>query len=289
MATYLFSVAFLVTLFWMVEHLFGNKQERSWWRPLVWTDLFTGVVNALLSNPLNLVVISILGFLVLVPTGVIPLETLRAGKYHGFGPIGVLPRLPQFLLAFVLGDFLLYWIHRWFHGKRLWRFHAVHHSSEQLDWLSGVRAHPVNDVVANAMLVFPFILLGFDPVAAAAAGPALGIFALLGHADVEWDWGPFRHVIASPVYHRWHHSKDPAAIDKNFASFLPLWDILFGTHYMPKGRKPDDFGIHEPVEHTVLGLLKHPFKPSSAGFGQNQTTPPPLPRQTPDKSTEPET
>ncbi|PHX58690.1 MAG: hypothetical protein CK522_02850 [Opitutia bacterium] len=165
----------------------------------------------------------------------------------------------------------------------------MHHSSEKLDWLSSVRGHPVNDILANAMLLFPFLLLGFGPSAAAGAGPAIGIFALLGHADVEWDWGPFRHVIASPVYHRWHHSKDPAAIDKNFASFLPLWDILFGTHYMPKGRKPEDFGIHEPVEHTVLGLLKHPFKPSSAGFGQNQTTPPPLPRQTPDKSTEPET
>jgi hypothetical protein len=58
---------------------------------------------------------------------------------------------------------------------------------------------------------------------------------------------------------------------------------------MPKDRKPQDFGIHEPVEHTVLGLLKHPFKPSSAGFGQNLPTPPPLPGQTPDKSAATET
>jgi sterol desaturase/sphingolipid hydroxylase (fatty acid hydroxylase superfamily) len=267
-AAYLFTVAFLVTLFWMIEHLFGNKQERPWWRPQVWTDVFSGVANALLSNPLNFVIISILGFLVLVPTGIIPLAELKAGQYRGFGPIGQLPRWPQFALAFLLGDFLLYWIHRWFHGKRLWRFHAVHHSSEQLDWLSGVRAHPVNDVVANALLVFPFILMGFDPVAAAIAGPALGVFALLGHADVDWDWGPFRHVVTSPVYHRWHHSKDPAAIDKNFASFLPLWDIVFGTHYLPKDRKPQDFGIHEPVDHSVIGLLKHPFKPTSIGFGE---------------------
>ena len=136
MAAYLFSVAFLVTLFWMVEHLFGNKQERPWWRPQVWTDLGSGIINALLSNPLNFVVISVLGFLVLVPTGVIPLADLKTGQYRGFGPIGHLPRWPQFILAFLLGDFLLYWIHRWFHGRRLWRFHAVHHSSEQLDWVA---------------------------------------------------------------------------------------------------------------------------------------------------------
>ena len=79
MAAYLFTVAFLVTLFWMIEHLFGNKQERPWWRPQVWTDVFSGVANALLSNPLNLVLISILGFLVLVPTGIIPLAELKVG------------------------------------------------------------------------------------------------------------------------------------------------------------------------------------------------------------------
>ena len=104
MAAYLFSVAFLGTLFWMVEHLFGNKQERPWWRPQVWTDLGSGIINALLSNPLNFVVISVLGFLVLVPTGVIPLADLKTGQYRGFGPIGHLPRWPQFILAFLLGE-----------------------------------------------------------------------------------------------------------------------------------------------------------------------------------------
>jgi sterol desaturase/sphingolipid hydroxylase (fatty acid hydroxylase superfamily) len=289
MGTLIVSILFLVGLFWVVEHLLGNKRGLPWRRPRMLVDLGLYVFDAIITKPINLVVISVAAVAFLLSADVISWEALKAGEYHGFGPLSRLPSWGQFLTAFLLGDFLLYWIHRWFHGKRLWRFHAVHHSSEKLDWLSSVRGHPVNDILANAMLFFPFLLFGFGPSAAAGAGPALGIFALLGHADVEWDWGPFRHVIASPVYHRWHHSKDPAAIDKNFASFLPLWDILFDTHYMPVGRKPEDFGIHEPVEHTVLGLLKHPFKPTSAGFGQNQTMPPPLPRQTPDKSTEPET
>jgi len=289
MGSLIASLIFLVGLFWVVEHVLGNKRGLPWRRPRMLVDLGLYVFDTFITKPINIVVISVAAVVFLIAAGVISWEALKAGEYQGFGPLSRLPGWGQFLAAFLLGDFLLYWIHRWFHGKQLWRFHAVHHSSEKLDWLSSVRGHPINDIVANAMLLFPFLLLGFGPSAAAGAGPAIGIFALLGHADVEWDWGPFRHVIASPVYHRWHHSKDPAAIDKNFASFLPLWDILFGTHYMPKGRKPEDFGIHEPVEHTVLGLLKHPFKPSSAGFGQNPSTPPPLPRQTPDKSTEPET
>jgi sterol desaturase/sphingolipid hydroxylase (fatty acid hydroxylase superfamily) len=283
------SAIFLVVLFWVVEHLLGNKRGQPWRRPRMLVDLGLYVFDSVITKPVNLIVISLAAIALLIPAGVISWEALKAGRYQGFGPIAQLPGWGQFLCAFLLGDFLLYWIHRWFHGKSLWRFHAVHHSSEKLDWLSSVRGHPVNDILANAMLFFPFLLLGFGPGAAAGAGPALGVFALLGHADVEWDWGPFRHVVTSPVYHRWHHSKDPAAIDKNFASFLPLWDILFGTHYMPKDRKPEDFGIHEPVDHSVLGLLKHPFKPSSAGFGQNLSTPPPLPGASPDKSTPPET
>ena len=283
------SAIFLVVLFWVVEHLLGNKRGQPWRRPRMLVDLGLYVFDSVITKPINLIVISLAAIALLIPAGVISWEALKAGRYQGFGPIAQLPGWGQFLCAFLLGDFLLYWIHRWFHGKSLWRFHAVHHSSEKLDWLSSVRGHPVNDILANAMLFFPFLLLGFGPGAAAGAGPALGVFALLGHADVEWDWGPFRHVVTSPVYHRWHHSKDPAAIDKNFASFLPLWDILFGTHYMPKDRKPEDFGIHEPVDHSVLGLLKHPFKPSSAGFGQNLSTPPPLPGASPDKSTPPET
>ncbi len=283
------SAIFLVVLFWIIEHLLGNKRGQPWRRPRMLVDLGLYVFDSVITKPINLIVISIAAIVLLIPAGVISWEALKAGQYQGFGPLAKLPGWGQFLCAFLLGDFLLYWIHRWFHGKRLWRFHAVHHSSEKLDWLSSVRGHPVNDILANAMLFFPFLLLGFGPGAAAGAGPALGVFALLGHADVEWDWGPFRHIVASPVYHRWHHSKDPAAIDKNFASFLPLWDILFGTHYMPKDRQPDDFGIHEPVDHTVLGLLKHPFKPSSAGFGQNLSTPPPLPGASADKSTPAET
>lgn len=265
MLPYLLGAAFLVVLFGIIEHLFGNKQGRPWLRPQMLTDFLLYVFDSVLTKPLNLVLVSAAAVLALVPTGVISLEALAAGDYRGFGPVSRLPGWQQFLLAFLLGDFLLYWIHRVFHGRRLWRFHAVHHSSERLDWLSSVRGHPVNDIVANALLFFPFLALGFGPGVAATAGPALGIFALLGHADVDWDWGPLRLVVVSPIYHRWHHSREPEAIDRNFASFLPLWDVLFGTLYLPKDRKPMNFGIHEPVEHTVKGLLVHPFRDSSRG------------------------
>ena len=44
-----------------------------------------------------------------------------------------------------LFDLAIYWAHRWSHEvPALWRFHAVHHSTEHLDWISGFRNHPLD-------------------------------------------------------------------------------------------------------------------------------------------------
>jgi sterol desaturase/sphingolipid hydroxylase (fatty acid hydroxylase superfamily) len=148
----------------------------------------------------------------------------------------------------------------------------VHHSSEELDWLSSVRVHPVNEAVDKIAPAVPILFLGFDPTVTVGVTGFLTFYAIFLHADVDWDFGPLRSVIATPVFHRWHHSKDPAAIDKNFAGLLPLWDILFGTYYMPKDRMPQDFGVPEKVPTGYFGQLWHPF----AGWFKRKG-PPPLP------------
>src|SRR5207302_10436670 len=51
-----------------------------------------------------------------------------------------LPFWLQVVLYLVISDFLLYWIHRIFHGPRMWKYHAVHHSSEHVDWVSAARS-----------------------------------------------------------------------------------------------------------------------------------------------------
>lgn len=66
-------------------------------------------------------------------------------------------------------------------------------------------------------------------------------------------------MIASPVFHRWHYSRDREAWDKNVAGLLPFWDILFGTYFMPKGRYPENFGINEPMRGGFFGQLWKPF------------------------------
>jgi sterol desaturase/sphingolipid hydroxylase (fatty acid hydroxylase superfamily) len=187
------------------------------------------------------------------------LEDFKDG-YHGFGPLAALPPVAQVVLFILIFDFSLYWNHRLFHSGRWWKYHSVHHAPEIVDWLSAVRVHPVNEVLGNILSLLPVLLLGFDPTLVAPFGIIAGFYALVVHVDLNWDLGLFRYVIASPVFHRWHHSKDAEAWDKNFAALFPFWDVLFGTFYMPRGKVPGNFGIHEPMSESLWGQLAHPFR-----------------------------
>ena len=77
------------------------------------------------------------------------------------------------------------------------------------------------------------------------AVPVLAFYSLLLHARVPWRFGPLRFVIASPAFHRWHHTSQAEGRDKNFAGFLPIWDLVFGTYYLPTDRQPRRFGVDD--------------------------------------------
>jgi len=201
---------------------------------------------------------------------------------QGFGPAAQLPLWAQAVGILVIGDFIGYWMHRAFHGRRLWSFHAIHHSSVDLDWLSAVRLHPVNDVLMRIAGTLPVLALGFAPLAVAGIVPVLTLMAILVHANIDWDWGPLRPVIVSPRFHRWHHTDESQARDKNFAGLLPVWEILFGTYYMPKDRLPTSFGTMTPVPRGLMGQLLFPFRKMSRSEDAARVSPPlratPLPR-----------
>jgi sterol desaturase/sphingolipid hydroxylase (fatty acid hydroxylase superfamily) len=179
-----------------------------------------------------------------------------------------LPIAVQIPLILLLGDLISYWSHRLFHGRWLWPFHAVHHSSTTVDWLSSVRLHPVNDAVSKIFQVLPLYWMGFNGVALAAFVPLLTFYAILLHANVSWSYGPLRYAIASPVFHRWHHTSQEEGLDTNFAGLFPFIDVLFGTFYMPPGRQPENFGIvGQGVPDGLFAQLAYPFRRRRARSG----------------------
>ena len=167
---------------------------------------------------------------------------LFGGNSPGFSFIQELPLWQQVLAVVVIQDVLLYWIHRIFHTRLGWSFHAVHHSPTVLDWLSASRFHIVNDVCAFVLADLVVQLLGFSPAALVALAPFNMIYSSMVHANLNWTFGPLRYVFASPVFHRWHHTVEGEGLDKNFASTFPILDVIFGTFYMPVGQLPEHYG-----------------------------------------------
>jgi sterol desaturase/sphingolipid hydroxylase (fatty acid hydroxylase superfamily) len=119
----------------------------------------------------------------------------------------------------------------------------------------------LNEALSRVLQLIPIFLLGFDPRVIAGAVPFLTFYAIFLHANLCWDFGPFRYVIASPRFHRWHHTSELEGLDKNFAGLFPAIDLLFGTFYMPPGREPSVFGLtNESVPTNFVGQLAYPFR-----------------------------
>jgi sterol desaturase/sphingolipid hydroxylase (fatty acid hydroxylase superfamily) len=256
----LVSLVVLSAIFFVIERIAGRGRNRE--QPVFrqgWlTDVVYWFTTILLTKPfVRLMLILPLGLLIVV--GITSADTLRSGSYTGFGPASRQPLWLQAIEVYLLVDFCGYWTHRLFHQGGWWPFHAVHHSSTDLDWLGSLRVHPVNDLVNKLAQATPVLLIGFNPYVTLSTAPVLTFYAIFIHANVNWDFGPLRSVIATPVFHRWHHSREREAWDKNFAGLLPLWDILFGTYYMPQGRYPENFGINEPMPAGWIGQFGEPF------------------------------
>lgn len=247
----------LGALLYPLEWIFPAVRGQPLWRTDSRLDLlywfFTPLVTKTISKAVAVAGVA----LVLLLLG----RQVGPQAVEGFGPVLKQPAWLIVLEMFLLGDVVGYWTHRWFHGGYLWRFHAVHHSSTRLDWLSAVRVHPVNDVGSKLAQAVVLTGLGFPLKMLAGYIPFLTFYAILLHANVSWSFGPFRYVIASPLFHRWHHTREHQGLDKNFAPLFPVVDLVFGTFYMPKGEQPTRFGtIFTRVPDTFFGQLLFPFR-----------------------------
>jgi sterol desaturase/sphingolipid hydroxylase (fatty acid hydroxylase superfamily) len=157
----------------------------------------------------------------------------------------------------LLSDFLIYWAHRLQHAVPfLWRFHAVHHSAEHLDWLAAHREHPLDSIYTIGIINLPAFVMGFPLETLAGFLAFRGVWAIYIHSNVRLPLGPLRMLIGAPELHHWHH--DRARDAGNYANLSPLMDLLFGTYRCPD-HEPPSVGVSEPVPRSYLGQLASPF------------------------------
>lgn len=256
--------ALLGLVLWPLERVWPERRQPLL-RPEIGTDLAYWFFTPLVTKTVTRVAVAAVVLALAAAAGV-PLDRAHVASWvrtpRGF--VAGQPLAVQVAEVLLLGELIGYWTHRAFHGSRLWPFHAVHHSSEHLDWLSAVRLHPVNDVVSRGVAAGSLLLLGFAPGIVAAYVPFLTFYAILLHANVPWSFGRLRFVLASPAFHRWHHSCEAEGRDRNFAGLFPWIDLAFGTFHMPAGRTPERLGLAgEHVPPGLLGQLAYPFRGSS--------------------------
>jgi sterol desaturase/sphingolipid hydroxylase (fatty acid hydroxylase superfamily) len=180
---------------------------------------------------------------------------------NGHGPLAKLPFWLQTAAYLLVSDFMLYWIHRLFHGGGFWKYHAVHHSSEEVDWISAARFHPVNLSLGPVLVDVVLLLGGIPPAVLGILVPFNVLMSAFVHANLNWSLGPFKYLLASPVFHRWHHTAPDRGGSKNFAGTFPVIDLMFGTFYMPEHELPGEYGIGDPnFPRSFGGQLLYPFK-----------------------------
>jgi sterol desaturase/sphingolipid hydroxylase (fatty acid hydroxylase superfamily) len=186
-----------------------------------------------------------------------------AGWIDGFVPahfraaVATQPWWARAVEVVVLSDFCVYWGHRLQHSSRLlWRFHAIHHSSEHLDWLATYREHPIDTLYRVGLVNLPVFILGFPLGTLMALIAFRDIWALYLHSNVRLPIGPLRILIGAPELHHWHHGTNREV--GNYANNSPLIDMLFGTYLCPD-REPEAMGLNEPIRRSYLGYMLHPF------------------------------
>lgn len=257
----IFGFLILACLFSLLERRFPAIRARRKWTEGLATDLAYWAATPILFDPIARAVslVPIVGLAILggVPQSGLSIE---AWVHEGHGPLRALPLVVQAPLAFFVMDLVGYWTHRLFHRGRWWRFHAIHHAASPLNWRSAIRVHPLNEVVNRTAHAIALVGLGFRVDVLMGVGPVFALYALLLHANVPWSFGPLRFVIASPVFHRWHHTSEEEGLDKNFAGLFPVIDLVFGTFHMP-GRQPTTFGVAgETVPAGFWRQLVWPFR-----------------------------
>jgi sterol desaturase/sphingolipid hydroxylase (fatty acid hydroxylase superfamily) len=248
----------LAAAFTVLTSFWACNPGRPWWRKrdLV-TDLCYWFVIPVVARYLRI------GMLVAGAALLFHITTadgLIAFYDNGHGPLAALPLAAQMVVFLIGEDIIMYFTHRWFHGARMWKYHAVHHSSEELEWISAARFHPVNLFLGSVLADVVLLIAGISPNVFVVLGPLTIAHSAFVHANLDWTLGPFKYVIAGPVFHRWHHTAAERGGEKNFAATFPVLDVIFGTFYMPAGQLPDKYGIAEREFPTdFAGQLAHPF------------------------------
>jgi sterol desaturase/sphingolipid hydroxylase (fatty acid hydroxylase superfamily) len=164
------------------------------------------------------------------------------------------------LLAILATDFCDYVIHRLMHTRWLWPTHAAHHSDTHVNPFTTFRVHFFEPLLMkiNYLVVLTWMQLPELIPAYYILGIILNMYV---HMDLDWGHGPFKYIITSPRFHRWHHADAPEAYGKNLANIFPFYDLFFGTYYVPGPCREKMGALNSGIEDkNPIMIWLYPFQ-----------------------------
>ena len=226
------------------------------WQPR-WTDvkndlLFMVAVQMVLPQLLGLfLALNLLGYLE-------PLDLPLSAVWPR-----TLPLFVQVSLMLVVAELLRYPLHIAAHNtKTLWRLHAVHHSPKKLYWLNVGRFHPVEKALQYSLDTLPFILIGVGAEAVALYFVFYAVNGFYQHSNVDVRYGLLNYLVSGPELHRWHHSKLIDESNRNYGNNLIVWDLIFGTWFLPNSVRVGELGLkNRDYPLDFLGQMTAPLTP----------------------------
>ncbi len=241
----LIVVASAALFFILVERIIPYTHGQRIFRDQFWNDLiFYTIVQSYL-----------LGLLIFWFLEWVDNET----NFSRFQLIGHWPLWLQIGFFVVTHDLYIYWFHRWqHHNKFLWRIHEAHHSTKEVDWLSGSRSHAFEIMINQTIEFAPIILLGAAPEVALYKGMISAVWGMFIHSNLDINMGWVQKIIIGPQMHRWHHSAIYTGAGKNFATKFAIWDFIFSTAYFEHLKKPERYGLDD-VDFPRNYIKQHMF------------------------------
>jgi sterol desaturase/sphingolipid hydroxylase (fatty acid hydroxylase superfamily) len=172
-----------------------------------------------------------------------------------------LPTAVHVAIYWLFADFVHYWVHRAEHKfEFLWAIHSVHHTQDEMTFVSTYRMHPLEALLNNLVMVVPLLVLGVPTQHWVAVSAVLLAFDALQHSALDWTYGRAYPIVVSPRFHALHHSTQPQQYNGNYSKILSIWDYMFGTAVW-SDRRPERIGVDGmPLPQSLFAQLMAPFQ-----------------------------
>jgi sterol desaturase/sphingolipid hydroxylase (fatty acid hydroxylase superfamily) len=243
-----------VSIFFLLERLRNNQKD----------NVKNRNKTILKIEAINLILTVLVSTLILVPIVffIAPLQIFSFSNLEV--PIAI-----SFILSFLFLDFIYYTQHVLHHRiPILWKLHRLHHSDEQMDSLTTFLHHPLELVSGFIYIVSIAVIFDIPVMVMTIYAIVIGLHAPFTHfrklipenLDKYLRW-----VVATPNFHRVHHSIDMKEGNSNYGGIFVFWDYIFRTSCTKKIFDLENMklgiDVHQSPDRIALtSYLKNPFK-----------------------------